>query len=103
VFADGSNRHVALVRHSGKVASEGMLRGATVQEWGFHEVTLGPETNGRGTGNLVIARRPRQHTLSEDAVARDNSVRQGRRVAASPSLNSRLRECVNAANFLVND
>lgn len=53
VFADGSNRHVALVRHSGKVASEGMLRGATVQEWGFHEVTLGPETNGRGTGNLV--------------------------------------------------
>jgi hypothetical protein len=58
VFADGSNRYVALVRRSGKVVSEGILRGATVQEWGFHEVTLGPETNGRGTGYLVIARSP---------------------------------------------
>ncbi|TCF98385.1 hypothetical protein BZM26_25925 [Paraburkholderia strydomiana] len=54
IFADGSNRYVALVRRSGKVVGEGMLRGATVQEWGLHEVTLGPETNGRGTGYLVI-------------------------------------------------
>ncbi|MGF6937088.1 hypothetical protein OKW41_006250 [Paraburkholderia sp. UCT70] len=58
VFADGSNRYVALVRRSGKVVTEGALRGATVQEWGFHEVTLGPETNGRGTGYLVITRGP---------------------------------------------
>jgi hypothetical protein len=58
VFADGSNRYVALVRRSGKVMSEGILRGATVQEWGLHEVTLGPETNGRGTGYLVITRGP---------------------------------------------
>ncbi|REG59339.1 hypothetical protein B0G80_2086 [Paraburkholderia sp. BL6669N2] len=54
IFADGSNRYVALVRRSGKVVSEGVLHGATVQEWGFHEVTLGPETNGLGTGYLVI-------------------------------------------------
>ncbi|MFL9966171.1 hypothetical protein PQR02_35245 [Paraburkholderia sediminicola] len=58
VFADGSNRYVALVRRSGKVVSEGIFRGATVQEWGLHEVTLGPDTNGRGTGYLVIARGP---------------------------------------------
>jgi hypothetical protein len=58
MFADGSNRYVALVRRSGKVVSHGMLRGATVQEWGFHEVTLGPESNGRGMGYLVIARGP---------------------------------------------
>ncbi|MGU7773314.1 hypothetical protein ACV229_24440 [Burkholderia sp. MR1-5-21] len=57
-FADGSNRYVALVRRSGKVVSEGALHGATVQEWGFHEVTLGPDTNGRGTGYLVITGGP---------------------------------------------
>jgi hypothetical protein len=57
-FADGSNRYVALVRRSGRVVSRGMLRDATVQEWGFHEVTLGPEPNGRGTGYLVIVRGP---------------------------------------------
>ncbi|WOD14167.1 hypothetical protein [Paraburkholderia kirstenboschensis] len=61
VFADGSNRYVALVRRSGKVMSGGILRGATVQEWGLHEVTLGPETNGRGTGYLVITRGPGGH------------------------------------------
>ncbi|KAA1014858.1 hypothetical protein FVF58_02700 [Paraburkholderia panacisoli] len=58
VFADGSNRDAALVRRSGKMVSEGMLRAATMQEWGFHEVKLGPETNGRGTGYLVISGGP---------------------------------------------
>jgi hypothetical protein len=57
-FADGSNRYVALVRRSGRVVGSGMFRGAMVQEWGFHEVTLGPEANGRGTGYLVITRGP---------------------------------------------
>lgn len=57
-FADDSNRYVALVRRSGRVVGEGMLRGATVQDWGFHEVTLGPETDGRGTGYLVISHSP---------------------------------------------
>jgi hypothetical protein len=58
VFADGSNRYVALVRRSGKVTGEGIFRGETVQEWGLHEVTLGPDTNGTGTGYLVITRGP---------------------------------------------
>lgn len=57
-FADGSNRYVALVRRSGRVVSGGMFRGAMVEEWGFHEVTLGPQANGRGTGYLVITRGP---------------------------------------------
>ncbi len=63
IFADGSNRYVALVRRSGKVVSEGMLRGATAQEWGFHEVTLGPETNGLGTGYLVITQAPATYSI----------------------------------------
>ena len=57
-FADGSNRYVALVRRTGRVVDSGMLRGAMVQEWGFHEVTQGPDANGRGTGYLVISRGP---------------------------------------------
>jgi hypothetical protein len=57
-FANGSNRYVALVRRSGKAVGERMLRGATVQDWGFHEVTFGLETDGRGTGYLVISRSP---------------------------------------------
>ncbi|QCP48293.1 hypothetical protein FAZ95_03290 [Trinickia violacea] len=57
-FLDGSNRYVALVRRTGRVVDSGMLRGAMVQEWGFHEVTLGPNANGRGTGYLVITRGP---------------------------------------------
>ena len=57
-FADGSSRYVALVRRAGRVVGGGMFRGAMVQEWRLHEVTLGSETNGRGTGYLVITRGP---------------------------------------------
>ena len=56
-FAYGSSRYVALVRRAGRVVGAG-CRGAMVQEWGLHEVTLGSETNGRGTGYLVITRGP---------------------------------------------
>ena len=48
-FGDGSDRYVALVRRTGRVMGSGMFRGAMVQEWGFHEVTLGPEPNGEGS------------------------------------------------------
>jgi hypothetical protein len=57
-FADGSNRYIALVRRSGKVVSAGVLHGATVQDWGYHEVTLGPDTNGRGAGYLIMTSGP---------------------------------------------
>jgi hypothetical protein len=55
-FADGSDRYVALVRRTGRVVGSGMFLGAMVQEWGFHEVTLGAEPNGQGVGYLVISR-----------------------------------------------
>jgi hypothetical protein len=54
-FADGSNRYVALVRRSGKVVGNGPFAGATVQDWGLHEVSTKPEITGQGTGYLVIS------------------------------------------------
>ncbi|MPW10972.1 hypothetical protein GCT19_36235 [Paraburkholderia sp. CNPSo 3155] len=37
-LGEGSGRYVAALRQSGKVTSKGLLEGATVLDWGFHEV-----------------------------------------------------------------
>ncbi|RKT21137.1 hypothetical protein B0G69_4511 [Paraburkholderia sp. RAU2J] len=37
-LGEGSGRYVASLRQSGKVTSKGLLEGATVLDWGFHEV-----------------------------------------------------------------
>ncbi|MBC8737045.1 hypothetical protein F6X40_09510 [Paraburkholderia sp. UCT31] len=78
-FADGSGRHVALVRQSGRVVSPGALAGATAQDWGFHEVVVGRTVQDRAHGYLVISRSAkdvlylRTHTREADKDGRGPS------------------------------
>lgn len=59
----GSGRYVAALRQSGKVTSKGLLEGASVLDWGFHEVPTEQaaatgqneaEPTGGGPGYLVF-------------------------------------------------
>jgi len=47
-FADGSKRFVLLVRREGKAEGSGPLNGATVNEYGMHDITPGVEGDPRG-------------------------------------------------------
>ena len=47
-FADGSKRFVLAVQREGKVVGDGPLAGATMLEWGFHDVTPGAGANANG-------------------------------------------------------
>jgi hypothetical protein len=62
-LGEGSGRYVASLRQSGRVTSKGLLEGATVLDWGFHEVPTDAaaaagsdesEPNGGGPGYLVF-------------------------------------------------
>ncbi|CAB3810173.1 hypothetical protein LMG28614_07219 [Paraburkholderia ultramafica] len=62
-LGEGSGRYVAVLKQSGKVTSKGLLEGATVLDWGFHEVPTEEaaaagwneaEPNGGGPGYLVF-------------------------------------------------
>lgn len=62
-LGEGSGRYVAALKQSGKVTSKGLLEGATVLDWGFHEVPTEEaaaaswneaEPNGGGPGYLVF-------------------------------------------------
>lgn len=47
-FADGSKRYVVAIQREGKASGNGPLAGATMLEWGMHEVTPGIGANGNG-------------------------------------------------------
>lgn len=59
-FADGSKHFVAMMRREGKVTGQGILAGATVVEYGMHDIQ--PGIGGDPHGYLVF-------TLSEGSVA----------------------------------
>ncbi len=59
-FADGSNRYLLAVQREGKATGNGPLAGATMLEWGMHDVT--PGIGVLGNGYLVF-------TTSEGDVA----------------------------------
>jgi hypothetical protein len=47
-FADGSNRYVLATQREGKATGNGPLAGATMLEWGTHDVIPGTGANGNG-------------------------------------------------------
>jgi hypothetical protein len=47
-FADGSKRYLLMTQREGKAAGTGPLAGATMLEWGTHDVTPGVGANGGG-------------------------------------------------------
>jgi hypothetical protein len=47
-FADGSKRFVLLVRREGKAEGSGPFNGATVNEYGMHDITPGIDGDPRG-------------------------------------------------------
>jgi hypothetical protein len=51
-FADGSKRYLLATRREGTVAGDGLLAGATMLEWGTHDVT--PGSGAHGNGYLVF-------------------------------------------------
>jgi len=51
-FADGSKRYLLATQREGTVAGEGPLAGATMLEWGVHDVT--PGSGAHGNGYLVF-------------------------------------------------
>jgi hypothetical protein len=59
-FADGSKHFVLMVRREGKATGQGLLSGATVNEYGRHDIT--PGVGGDPSGYLVF-------TLSEADIA----------------------------------
>ena len=48
VFADGSKRYLIATQREGAVTGEGPLAGATMLEWGVHDVTPGSGAHGNG-------------------------------------------------------
>ena len=52
VFADGSKRYLIATQREGAVTGEGPLAGATMLEWGVHDVT--PGSGAHGNGYLVF-------------------------------------------------
>jgi hypothetical protein len=52
-FADGSKHFVAMMRREGKATGKGMLSGATVTEYGMHDIQ--PGIGGDPHGYLVFA------------------------------------------------
>jgi len=52
-FADGSGHFVAMVHRQGKATGQGVLSGASVSEYGRHDVI--PGVGGEGGGHLVFA------------------------------------------------
>jgi hypothetical protein len=59
-FADGSKHFVLMVRREGKATGQGLLSGATVNEYGRHDIT--PGVGGDPSGYLVF-------TLSDADIA----------------------------------
>lgn len=51
-FADGSKRYVLAAQREGKASGSGPLAGATVAEWGFHDVD--PASGANAHGYLVF-------------------------------------------------
>ena len=51
-FADGSNRYLLAAQREGKTAGTGPLAGATMLEWGFHDVN--PAAGANVNGYLVF-------------------------------------------------
>lgn len=51
-FADGSKRYLLATQREGKAAGNGPLAGATMLEWGMHDVL--PGTGASGNGYLVF-------------------------------------------------
>ena len=47
-FADGSKHFVAMMRREGKASGEGILSGATVAEYGMHDIRPGIDAEPRG-------------------------------------------------------
>lgn len=47
-FADGSKRYLAMLRREGKATGNGPLLGATVVEWGMHDVMPGIGVDAHG-------------------------------------------------------
>ncbi|MGB7988369.1 MAG: hypothetical protein WCF44_03185 [Candidatus Methylophosphatis roskildensis] len=47
-FADGSKHYVLATQREGKAAGNGPLAGATMLEWGMHDVFPGSGANGNG-------------------------------------------------------
>jgi hypothetical protein len=47
-FADGSKRYLLATQREGKSAGSGPLAGATMLEWGMHDVVPGIGANGKG-------------------------------------------------------
>ena len=47
-FADGSKRYLLATQREGKTVGNGPLAGATMLEWGMHEVTPGSGANANG-------------------------------------------------------
>lgn len=47
-FADGSKRYLLATQREGKVAGSGPLAGATMLEWGVHDVNPGSGANANG-------------------------------------------------------
>ncbi len=52
VFADGSKRYLVATQREGTVTGDGLLAGATMLEWGVHDVT--PGSGAHGNGYLVF-------------------------------------------------
>jgi len=52
VFADGSKRYLIATQREGTVTGDGPLAGATMLEWGVHDVT--PGSGAHGNGYLVF-------------------------------------------------
>jgi hypothetical protein len=52
VFADGSKRYLLATQREGMVVGNGPLAGATMLEWGVHDVT--PGSGAHGNGYLVF-------------------------------------------------
>ena len=51
-FADGSKRYLIATQREGMVAGDGLFAGATMLEWGTHDVT--PGSGAHGNGYLVF-------------------------------------------------
>jgi hypothetical protein len=56
-FADGSQHVVRLVQREGTIKGTGALSGATVLEWGMHDMLFAKGT-ADGNGYLVVTRAP---------------------------------------------
>jgi len=51
-FADGSKRYLSAIQRQGKATGNGPLAGATMLEWGMHDIT--PGIGALGNGYLVF-------------------------------------------------